>query len=99
MTPGGQTPYPILTIFYRFPEGTIANMVMANEDPTLKNVGARLFTDRHTDTQTQTHRHSDRQTDMTDFMIVAHHRWATIINSLYLGITLALGPFRKLIAY
>ena len=49
-------------------------MVNKNEDPALKNVGPRLFTDRHT--HTQTHRQTDRQihrhTDMTDFMIVAH---------------------------
>ena len=45
-----------------------------NGDAALQTVDARLFTDRHTHTQTdrQTDRHTHRQTDMTDFMIVAH---------------------------
>ena len=41
-------------------------MLSENEDAALKSVDARLLTDR------QTHRHTDRYTDMTDFMIVAH---------------------------
>ena len=59
---GGHTPYLISTIFYRFLEGAIANIVIHNEYPALKNVhvSARLFTDRHTDTQIQ------RQTDRHD---------------------------------
>ena len=49
------------------------------KDAALKTVDARLLTDRQTNkqTDTQTHRH----TDMTDFMIVAHPRWATIITA------------------
>ena len=35
-------------------------MPTENKDPSLKSVGARVFTGRHT------------HTDMTDFMIVAH---------------------------
>ena len=55
-----------------------------NEDPASKIVDARLLTDRQThretQTHTQTHTHTQRDThtDMTDFMIVAHPRWATI---------------------
>ena len=33
--------------------------------------------DRHTDRLTQT------DTDMTDYIVVAYHRWATIMNNLY----------------
>ena len=68
MTSRGQTPYPISTIFYRLPEGAIAYMVNENEDPALKNVGPRLFTDRqtHTQTHTQTDTQTDRHTDRHD---------------------------------
>ena len=66
MTFRGQTLHPISTIFNRRPQGTMACMLMENEDPALKNVGATVFTDRHTETQTHT------QTDMTNYMIVAH---------------------------
>ena len=76
MTSRGQTPYPISTIFNRLPEGTIGDMLTMNEDAALKTVDAGLLTDRHTDKQT------NRYTDMTNYMIVAHRRWATIKSSV-----------------
>ena len=39
LTSGGQTPHPISTIFYRLPQGTIANMLTENKDPASKTVG------------------------------------------------------------
>ena len=66
LTSRGQTLYLISTIFNRHGERTIDNMLTENEDAALKTVDARLLTDRQTDT------HTDRYTDMTDFMIVAH---------------------------
>ena len=62
MTSRGQTPCPISTIFNRLPEGTIDNRMTENVEAASKNVDAGLSTDRQTDTQT----------DMTDYMIVAH---------------------------
>ena len=41
-------------------------MLTKNENAALKTVDARLFRGRQTERQT------DRHTDMTDFMIVAH---------------------------
>ena len=65
------------------------NILTDKEDAALKSVDARMLTDRHTHRHTDTHTdtQTDRQTDMTDFMIVAHHRWATIMiqtESLYI---------------
>merc|ERR1712044_119912 len=86
LTSRGQTLHWIWTVSYRLPEGVVGYMLTANDDPTLKTVGPSVFTDRQTDrythrqTDRQTDRHTDRQTDMTDFMIVAHPRWATIIT-------------------
>ena len=60
LTSGGQTPYPISTIFNRLPEGTIDDTMVENEEAALKTVGAGLHTDRHTDRQTD--RHTHRQT-------------------------------------
>ena len=54
-------------------------MLTENEDAASKTVDARLLTDRHTHRYTDTQ--TDTQTDMTNFMIVAHRRWATIINA------------------
>ena len=61
LTSGGQTPHPILTIFYKLPEGTLANMLAENKDPALKTVGARQ-TDRYIHTDRHTDRKTDRQT-------------------------------------
>ena len=68
MTSRGQTPYPISTIFNRLPQGTIANMLTENEDPTSKTVGPSVFTDRYTDTHTHTHTHTqiDRHDQLYD---------------------------------
>ena len=66
----------ISTIFYRPPEGVVVYMLTGNEDPRLKIVGPSVFTDRQTHTYTHTHtdrQTPNRQTDMTNFMIVAHH--------------------------
>ena len=60
MTSGGQTLYPISTIFNRLPEGTIGNIKTENDEAASKIVGAGLSTDRQTDTHTDTH--TDTQT-------------------------------------
>ena len=70
MTSGGQTPYPISTIFNRLPKGTMDNIYMENEEAASKTVGAGPRTDRQTHRQTD--RQTDTHTDMTVFMIVAH---------------------------
>ena len=46
----------------------MANIKTENEEAVSKTVGAGLYTDRQT--HRYTHRHT--QTDMTNFMIVAH---------------------------
>ena len=68
MTSGGQTPYPISTIFNRLLEGTIGDVYIKDEVPASKVVDGRVVTDRHT----HRHTHTQRQTDMTNYMIVAH---------------------------
>ena len=60
MTSGGQTPYPISTIFYRLLEGTIGDVYIKDEVPAPKIVDGRVMTDRHTD------RHIDRHDQLHD---------------------------------
>ena len=49
MTPRGQTPHQISVIFNRLHEGTIADILTQEEDPSSKTVDAKGHTDRHTD--------------------------------------------------
>ena len=60
MTPRGQTPHPIPTIFNRLLEGAKVDMYPENEVPASKTVDGRVLTDRQT--HTQTHKH-DRKHD------------------------------------
>ena len=60
LTPGGQTPHPIPTIFNRLLEGAKVDMYPENEVPASKTVDGRVPTDSHAHTQT------DRQTDRRD---------------------------------
>ena len=78
MTSRGQTPHQISTIFNRLLERAIVDIYSKNEVAASKIVNGRVLTDRHANTQTHTQTH--RHTDMTENMIVAHLRWATIIN-------------------